>query len=53
MSDLMNMLLISSDPLITSLRVKKPKRSGSISPDVLGLLENFQINQDDKNVDDE
>ncbi|XP_063909076.1 uncharacterized protein LOC135126834 [Zophobas morio] len=39
MEDLMHMLLITSDPLITSLRTHQQKKSSTLSPDVLSLLQ--------------
>lgn len=51
MTDLMHMLLISSDPVVSSLRVKRQKRSKSISPDVLRLLQDPGYDEDD-DIDD-
>lgn len=53
MTDLMHMLLISSDPIVSSLRVKRQKRSKSISPHVLTLLQDLGPNEDDNDDDDD
>lgn len=51
MTDLMNIMLISS--VVSSLRVKLQKRSKSISPEVLKLIQELEFINDDENDDNE
>lgn len=51
--DLLHMFLISSDPIISSYRSLPAKKIGSLSSDVIGLLENLENNEDISYSDDE
>lgn len=52
--DLFNTLLASSDPYITSLKRILPRKSGTISADVLNLLKQFEnANQEDESDDND
>lgn len=50
MEDMIHMLLISSDPLITSKRRKVPKRRGTLPKEVLEMLKTpIESISDDEN----
>lgn len=53
MSDLINLLLISSDPVISRIRLKRQKKNTSISPDVLRLLSIPEFDDDAYNSEED
>lgn len=50
--DLFNIMLVSSDPLISSLRVLPSKHCSSLNKDVISLLESPEILSDDDDNDE-